>query len=73
MGDYLGLGNFISLILLIIPVTAWFCGVLQRCKDGHPIAAIIRLLTGWNIIWILDIVMTLLNGCEVKILRLLSF
>ena len=43
MGDYLGLPNLISLILLIFPFTAWLFGVLQRCKDGAIIAAIIRL------------------------------
>ena len=73
MGDYLGLPNLISLILLIIPFTAWLFGVLQRCKDGHIIAAIIRLFGGFNIIWIVDIILTLLNGCTVSIWRLLPF
>ena len=73
MGDYLGLPNLLSLILLIFPFTAWLFGVLQRCKDGHIIAAIIRLFGGFTIIWVLDIVMTLLNGCTVSILRLLKF
>jgi len=73
MGDYLGLPNLISLILLIIPFTAWLFGVLQRCKDGHIIAAIIRLFGGFNIIWIIDIILTLLNGCTVSIWRLLHF
>ena len=73
MGDNLDLPNLISLILLIIPFTAWLFGVLQRCKDGHIIAAIIRCFVGFNIIWIADIILTLLNGCTVSILRLLKF
>ena len=73
MGDYLGLPNLISLILLIFPFTAWLFGVLARCKDGHIIAAIIRLFGGFTIIWVIDIILTLLNGCTVTIWRLLSF
>ena len=73
MGDYLGLPNLISLILLIFPFTAWLFGVLTRCKDGHIIAAIIRLFGGFTIIWVIDIVMTLLNGCTVTVWRLLKF
>lgn len=70
MGDYLNCNNCISLILLIIPVTAWIFGAVQRCKDGQVIAGIIRLFGGFNIIWIVDIVLTILNGCQVKIWRL---
>ena len=43
MGDYLNFNNCISLILLIIPFTAWIFGALQRFKDGHVIAGIVRL------------------------------
>ena len=73
MGDYLDLPNLISLILLIFPFTAWIFGFLQRCKEGHIIAAIIRLFGGFTFIWIIDILVTLMNGCTVKIWRLLQF
>ena len=73
MGDYLGLPNLISLILLIFPFTAWLFGVLQRCKDGAIIAAIIRLFGGFTIIWVIDIILTLLNVCTVQIWRLITF
>ena len=67
--DYFGLGRLISIILAIIPVTAWLCGWLTRFKEGKIIAGIIRLLFGWNIIWILDLILMILNG---KILRILN-
>ena len=60
--DYFGLDWLVSLILAIIPVTAWACGVLTRLKEGKIIAALVRLVLGFNIIWILDIICMLLGG-----------
>lgn len=54
--DYFGLDYIVSLILAIIPVTSWLCGALTRFQEGKYVAAILRLLLGWNIIYILDIV-----------------
>ena len=67
--DYFGLDRVVSIVLAIIPVTALVCGVLTRVQEKHYLAAILRILLGWNIIWILDIVFVLLNR---KILRVLS-
>lgn len=66
--DYFGLGRLVSIILVIIPITAWLCGALTRLKEGKLLAGIIRLIFGFNILWILDIILMILNG---KILRLL--
>ena len=66
--DYFGLSRLVSLILAIIPVTALVCGVLTRLGEGKILAAILRLVLGWNIIYILDIVLMILNG---RILRIL--
>ena len=67
--DYFGLGRLVSIILAIIPVTAWLLGWLTRFKEGKIIAGIIRLFFGWNIIWILDLILMILQG---KILRILN-
>ena len=67
--DYFGLGWLISLILAIIPVTSLVFGILTRLKEGKIIAALLRLVLGWNIIWILDIVLIALTG---RILRVLN-
>ena len=67
--DYFGLDRVVSLILVIIPVTSLVCGILTRLKEGKIVAAILRLVLGWNIIWILDIISMLLNG---KIIRVLN-
>ncbi|MBP5603204.1 MAG: hypothetical protein J6X78_10815 [Treponema sp.] len=67
--DYFGLGRLVSIILAIIPVTAWLLGWLTRFKEGKIVAGIIRLLFGWNIIWIIDLILMILNG---KILRVLN-
>ena len=67
--DYFGLSRLVSLILAIIPVTSLVCGVLTRLQEGKIVAAILRIVLGWNIIYILDIVFMVLNG---KIFRLLN-
>ena len=67
--DYFGLGRLISLILAIIPVTAWICGALTRFKEGKIVAGLIRLIFGFNLVWILDLIFMILNG---RIWRLLN-
>lgn len=67
--DYFGLGRVISLILAIIPVTAWICGAITRFTEGKIVAGLIRLIFGFNIVWIVDLVLMILNG---RIWRLLN-
>ena len=67
--DYLGLGRIVSLILAIIPVTAWILGVVTRFKEGKIVAAIIRLVGVGAIIFIVDFICMLLTG---RIWRLLN-
>jgi len=66
--DYFGLGYLISLVLAIIPVTSWVLGFLTRFSEGKLVAGILRIVLGWNIIWILDIVFMILSK---KIFRIL--
>lgn len=56
--DYFGLGYVVSLILAIIPFTAWICGIITRLSEGKIVAGIIRIFLGW-IVWILDLVFML--------------
>lgn len=67
--DYFGLGRLVSIILAIIPITALVCGFITRLMEGKIVAALLRILLGWNIIWILDIIFMVLNG---RIMRLLN-
>ena len=59
--DYFGLDRIISLVLAIIPFTAWLLGVITRAKEGKLIAAIIRVFGGW-LIWVIDLFMMLTKG-----------
>ena len=43
-GDYFGLSYIVSLILAIIPFTAWICGMITRFSEGKIVAGIIRIL-----------------------------
>ncbi len=67
--DYFGLDYIISLILAIIPVTSWICGFVTRFQEGKIVAGLIRLIFGWNIIWILDLIFMIIKG---QIFRLLN-
>jgi len=59
--DYFGLEWIVSVILAIIPFTAWICGVVTRFKEGAIIAALVRLIGGFTIIWVLDLICMILN------------
>lgn len=59
--DYFGLSSVVSLILAIIPVTSWICGAITRFQDGKIVAGILRLILGWNIIWIVDLVLMIVD------------
>ncbi len=67
--DYFGLGYIVSIILAIIPVTSWICGVVTRISEGKIVAGILRLVLGWNIIWICDLILMIVSK---HILRLLN-
>ena len=68
-GDYFGLSYIISVILAIIPVTSWVCGFITRFSEGKIVAGLLRLLLGWNIIWLLDLILMIVSK---HILRLLN-
>ena len=66
--DYFSLGRLVSIILAIIPFTAWILGVVTRFKEDKYVAGIIRIFCGW-LIWILDLIFMIKDN---KILRLLN-
>lgn len=68
--DYFGLGRLLSIILAIIPFTSLILGIVTRFQEKKYVAAILRLVLGWNIIWVLDLILMIFTG---KILRLINF
>ena len=68
--DYFGLGRLLSIILAIIPVTSLILGIVTRFQEKKYVAAILRLVLGWHIIWVLDLILMIFTG---KILRLINF
>ena len=54
--DYFGLPYVVSVILAIIPFTAWLFGAITRLLEGKIVAGILRLIGLGFIMWILDIV-----------------
>ena len=67
--DYFGLSYLVSVILAIIPVTSLICGFVTRLLEGKIVAAILRIIFGWNIIWIIDLILMIVSK---HILRLLN-
>lgn len=67
--DYFGLSWIVSLILAIIPITSMICGAVTRIMEGKIVAGLLRILVGWNIIWICDLVLMIVKK---HILRLLN-
>ncbi|MBQ3596661.1 MAG: hypothetical protein II988_02465 [Clostridia bacterium] len=67
--DYFNLPFEASLILAIIPFTSWICGAVTRLTEGKILAGVVRLLFGFTIVWVLDIVYMLTYR---KIFRLIE-
>lgn len=59
--DYFGLGYIVSLILAIIPVTSWIFGAITRFSEGKIVAGLLRLIFGFNIVWIVDLVLMIVK------------
>lgn len=66
--DYFGLSYIVSVILAIIPFTSWICGAITRLQEGKIVAFIVRLVFGFTIVWILDLIFMIMTK---KIFRIL--
>ncbi len=66
--DYFGLGYIVSVILAIIPVTSWICGAVTRFLEGKIVAGLIRIIFGFTIVWIIDLILMIISK---HILRLI--
>lgn len=66
--DYFGLAYIVSVILAIIPVTSWICGIITRLSDGKIVAAILRIFLGFWIIWLLDLILMIVSKHILRIL-----
>ena len=66
--DYFGLSYIVSVILAIIPVTAWLCGAITRFSEGKIVAGIVRLVFGFTIVWIIDLILMILSKHILRIL-----
>lgn len=61
--DYFGLDRIISIILAIIPFTAWICGIITRISEGKIVAGIIRIIPfAGFLIWIVDLILMITKG-----------
>lgn len=68
--DYFGLPYIVSVILAIIPFTSWVCGFITRFMEGKIVAGLIRLIFGFTIVWILDLIFMILKKSICRIINL---
>ena len=66
--DDFGLPKTVSIILAIIPFTAWILGVVTRFSEGKIVAGIIRVFGGL-LIWLADIVYMFTKGSICRLLN----
>ncbi len=59
--DYFGLDYLVSVILAIIPVTSWLLGAITRLQEGKLVAFVIRLVFGFTLVWVLDLISMILS------------
>ena len=71
MGDYFGLDRVLSIILMIIPFTNWILGMATRCSEKCIVAGIIRFFFGF-IIWIIELVLLIVKGCNPEVWRIIN-
>lgn len=68
--DYFRLSRLVSIILAIIPPTSAIFGIVTCFVEKRIVAGILRIVFGWNIIWILDLICMIFAG---RIFRILPF
>ena len=68
--DYFGLGYLVSVILAIIPPTAWILGALTRLKEGKLVAGIIRLIGLGFILWVADLFLMITKKHILRVLNI---
>lgn len=68
--DYFGMSRGLSIICaIILPISALF-GIITRFSEGKIVAGLLRLFLGWNLIWLIDLIMMITKG---RIWRLINF
>lgn len=68
--DYFGLSYVASVILAIIPFTSWLLGAITRFKEGKIVAGLIRIIFGFTIVWVLDLIFMIVNKSILRLLNL---
>lgn len=68
--DYFGLGYLVSVILAIIPPTAWILGALTRLKEGKLVAGILRLIGLGFIVWVADLFLMITKKHILRVLNI---
>ena len=65
--DYFGLGRVVSIILCLFlgPIM----GIIARLSEGKIVAGILRLLFGWNILWLIDLILIIIKGSILRVLN----
>ena len=65
--DYFGLGRVVSIILCLFlgPIMV----IIARFSERKYVAGILRLLFGWNILWLIDLILIIVKGSILRVLN----
>jgi len=58
--EFLKASFIVSLILAIIPITGWVCGVIERFTRGAIITGILNIFFGF-VFWIIGLIDMIIN------------
>lgn len=54
--DYFDLNYPLSIVAAIFIPTSWLLGAITRFSEGHWVCGLARLLLGFNVLWVVDLV-----------------
>ena len=65
--DYFGLDRVVSIILCFFlgPIM----GIIVRFSEGKIVAGLLRLLFGWNILWLIDFILMIVKGSILRVVK----
>lgn len=65
--DYFGCGKLLSVILCLLlgPIM----GIIARFSEKKIVAGILRLFFGWNIVWLIDLILIIVKGSILRVVN----
>lgn len=65
--DYFGMNRIVSILLCLFlgPIM----GIIARFSEKKIVAGILRLFFGWNLVWLIDFILMLVQGSILRVVN----